>query len=161
MWVFYFLGFQRFSMRLIIFFFSSRRPHTRYWRDWSSDVRSSDLGTAQIAPASDLPQARLLTPVNDASEPIVEVWSGRHVARDRTMGDVRCRDNGEVLFATISVAAADGEDAFGQATYVAYRSLLQARQAAGYPHLLRIWNSIPHINADDGGLERYRRFNLG
>src|SRR3712207_8130524 len=25
------------------FFFSSRRPHTRYWRDWSSDVCSSDL----------------------------------------------------------------------------------------------------------------------
>src|SRR5258707_5174481 len=29
------------------FFFSSRRRHTRYWRDWSSDVCSSDL----IAPA--------------------------------------------------------------------------------------------------------------
>src|SRR5438445_7216152 len=26
------------------FFFSSRRRHTRYWRDWSSDVCSSDLG---------------------------------------------------------------------------------------------------------------------
>src|SRR5215203_6233159 len=24
------------------FFFSSRRRHTRYWRDWSSDVCSSD-----------------------------------------------------------------------------------------------------------------------
>src|SRR3712207_5286064 len=28
------------------FFFSSRRRHTRYWRDWSSDVCSSDLGQA-------------------------------------------------------------------------------------------------------------------
>src|SRR3712207_9072667 len=26
-----------------IFFFASRRRHTRYWRDWSSDVCSSDL----------------------------------------------------------------------------------------------------------------------
>src|SRR5947209_20031106 len=25
-----------------LFFFSSRRRHTRYWRDWSSDVCSSD-----------------------------------------------------------------------------------------------------------------------
>src|SRR3712207_5580454 len=25
------------------FFFSSRRRHTRYWRDWSSDVCSSDV----------------------------------------------------------------------------------------------------------------------
>src|SRR5476651_2860946 len=28
---------------LFVFFFSSRRRHTRYWRDWSSDVCSSDL----------------------------------------------------------------------------------------------------------------------
>src|SRR3712207_7127185 len=26
-----------------LIFFSSRRRHTRYWRDWSSDVCSSDL----------------------------------------------------------------------------------------------------------------------
>src|SRR3712207_5969644 len=34
----------RISVRLsCFFFFSSRRRHTRYWRDWSSDVCSSDL----------------------------------------------------------------------------------------------------------------------
>src|SRR3712207_8651364 len=31
------------------FFFSSRRRHTRYWRDWSSDVCSSDLGSSWYA----------------------------------------------------------------------------------------------------------------
>src|SRR5215203_6776484 len=30
-------------MFFFFFFFSSRRRHTRYWRDWSSDVCSSDL----------------------------------------------------------------------------------------------------------------------
>src|SRR3712207_9378261 len=30
-------------MEKAFFFFSSRRRHTRYWRDWSSDVCSSDL----------------------------------------------------------------------------------------------------------------------
>src|SRR3712207_7036668 len=29
----------------MFFFFSSRRRHTRYWRDWSSDVCSSDLNS--------------------------------------------------------------------------------------------------------------------
>src|SRR5690606_41153017 len=29
---------------LVFFFFSSRRRHTRFSRDWSSDVCSSDLG---------------------------------------------------------------------------------------------------------------------
>src|SRR3712207_9203645 len=32
---------------MFFFFFSSRRRHTRYWRDWSSDVCSSDLPGAQ------------------------------------------------------------------------------------------------------------------
>src|SRR5258707_2652478 len=30
-----------------LYFFSSRRRHTRYWRDWSSDVCSSDLYAEQ------------------------------------------------------------------------------------------------------------------
>src|SRR3712207_3885992 len=35
----------------VCFFFSSRRRHTRYWRDWSSDVCSSDLvGSDRAAP---------------------------------------------------------------------------------------------------------------
>src|SRR3712207_4564809 len=32
---------------MFFFFFSSRRRHTRYWRDWSSDVCSSDLAMDQ------------------------------------------------------------------------------------------------------------------
>src|SRR5438445_13397961 len=32
------------------FFFSSRRRHTRYWRDWSSDVCSSDLAPSDREP---------------------------------------------------------------------------------------------------------------
>src|SRR5215217_9177754 len=31
------------NLKKYFFFFSSRRRHTRYWRDWSSDVCSSDL----------------------------------------------------------------------------------------------------------------------
>src|SRR3712207_9573794 len=40
-----------------LFFFSSRRRHTRYWRDWSSDVCSSDLG--RDAEAERQPQAHV------------------------------------------------------------------------------------------------------
>src|SRR5690606_40533443 len=36
---------------LLCFFFSSRRRHTRFSRDWSSDVCSSDLdGSADLVP---------------------------------------------------------------------------------------------------------------
>src|SRR3712207_9347602 len=33
---------------MVLFFFSSRRRHTRYWRDWSSDVCSSDLSGEDV-----------------------------------------------------------------------------------------------------------------
>src|SRR6266542_5981422 len=36
---------------LFFFFFSSRRRHTRCYRDWSSDVCSSDLNAALRHPA--------------------------------------------------------------------------------------------------------------
>ena len=36
--------------RIILFFFSSRRRHTRLVSDWSSDVCSSDLPGASIMP---------------------------------------------------------------------------------------------------------------
>src|SRR3712207_6935707 len=38
-----------------LFFFSSRRRHTIYWRDWSSDVCSSDL----IKPEQRSPRQRV------------------------------------------------------------------------------------------------------
>src|SRR3712207_6838863 len=41
----WFLNCYDFIYVYFFFFFSSRRRHTRYWRDWSSDVCSSDLET--------------------------------------------------------------------------------------------------------------------
>src|SRR3712207_5846819 len=38
----------------MLFFFSSRRRHTRYWRDWSSDVCSSDLYNPRVAESVDV-----------------------------------------------------------------------------------------------------------
>src|SRR6476620_7819672 len=42
---------------MLFFFFSSRRRHTRYWRDWSSDVCASDL-TARTAAGAE-PRGRV------------------------------------------------------------------------------------------------------
>src|SRR5215217_1529066 len=47
----------------LYFFFSSRRRHTRYWRDWSSDVCSSDLlATGETAPRRTVATRDVLTP---------------------------------------------------------------------------------------------------
>src|SRR5258707_3885517 len=45
---------------MTIFFFSSRRRHTRYWRDWSSDVCSSDLLEQMIQ------NGKIMLSMNDA-----------------------------------------------------------------------------------------------
>src|SRR5581483_4095160 len=61
---FFVLGFFVFFCYLLFFifffFFSSRRRHTRYWRDWSSDVCSSDLLAAAYAPRVPLPTLLLI-----------------------------------------------------------------------------------------------------
>src|SRR6266487_6301359 len=44
-----------------VFFFSSRRRHTRWTGDWSSDVCSSDLGRAWVRARGELPRCWWLT----------------------------------------------------------------------------------------------------
>src|SRR3712207_9554302 len=65
----------------LFFFFSSRRRHTRYWRDWSSDVCSSDLASPfRFLPF--VPACRRCVVVVRARPP----FSGRPVDRKRHSG---------------------------------------------------------------------------
>src|SRR5437764_7591594 len=48
------------------FFFSSRRRHTRYIGDWSSDVCSSDLGRRRSRAEPDVPIIHLLHDLDEA-----------------------------------------------------------------------------------------------
>src|SRR3712207_9485671 len=69
------------------FFFSSRRRHTRYWRDWSSDVCSSDLGFVKLlalAPRHRLHRERImdvLWPDLDAKSQANNLHRTLHLAR--------------------------------------------------------------------------------
>src|SRR3712207_3253657 len=45
---------------IYFFFFSSRRRHTRYWRDWSSDVCSSDRLFVRISSLNGVPEPVIL-----------------------------------------------------------------------------------------------------
>src|SRR5882757_11113775 len=69
------------SPALMVFFFSSRRRHTRYWRDWSSDVCSSDLAliAAQVAAPAQAEEAA------DDDEPF-----------DAEIGRASCRERVEI-----------------------------------------------------------------
>src|SRR3712207_460403 len=54
--------------------FSSRRRHTRYWRDWSSDVCSSDLWSLPLQPDEVAPAQRALD--------VLDVRLGNHARED-------------------------------------------------------------------------------
>src|SRR3712207_3738045 len=72
---------------MLFFFFSSRRRHTRYWRDWSSDVCSSDLGNRTICGIGRGDSARrvlgrkptTLAQVEEAMHVIKELAEGREI----------------------------------------------------------------------------------
>src|SRR5690606_40370359 len=73
------------------FFFSSRRRHTRFSRDWSSDVCSSDLvGRQQIARALEgalgLVPLLLLELRHAEAEPVVAGASRGHDLRQHLLG---------------------------------------------------------------------------
>src|SRR3712207_8050169 len=82
----------------VFFFFSSRRRHTRYWRDWSSDVCSSDLGRGRRWPW------QALLELDAAGERAVhdEVGPGGE-AGDREIGRASCRERVEISVVAVSL----------------------------------------------------------
>lgn len=91
----------------------------------------------------------------------LDTWSAGGVVRAGELGGVRWQTDGEWLFGTYDSTpeqASVGLDALAQE---AYRGIFDALEAAGTPHLVRLWNYLPAINREQSGLERYRQFNLG
>ncbi|HET7757388.1 MAG TPA: hypothetical protein VFK87_09050 [Steroidobacteraceae bacterium] len=124
--------------------------------------------TGAAATAS-IPVAQIELPVLAGTPGLCEVWRSGEPAASGHRDRVRFRHSGQLLFGCIAVA----EDDFGgatpgaeaapsplrAATAQAYREICATLDAAGYPHLLRVWNYLPDINRDSDGTERYHEFN--
>src|SRR3712207_3450353 len=75
----------------VLFFFSSRRRHTRYWRDWSSDVCSSDLGPVSVVPRPSVQDARDLRPhPPHGGAASAYTWTRRHRCGSSPAHGARC-----------------------------------------------------------------------
>jgi chorismate lyase/3-hydroxybenzoate synthase len=92
------------------------------------------------------------------STPPVEVWTSGLPAERGRQGRVEWAENGQVLFGSLGTDLV-GDLAGESAAHFA--DLLAAAESRGYPHLLRVWNFLPGINAAENGTERYRLFNAG
>ena len=113
------------------------------------------LGWGVAAPG----MATLDVPVLSAAGPCVDAWFGAAPLRCGRSGDVHWQEDGRWAFGQIDVA--DAETDLAETTRRAYLDVFAALRACGQPQLLRLWNYLPRINADGGGLERYRQFNIG
>src|SRR3712207_8770194 len=90
-----------------IFFFSSRRRHTRYWRDWSSDVCSSDLIlTAVQAEAAGRPVLVKIAPdlsdenVDAVADLALDLGLAGIIAK---IGRASCRERVEISVGAVSL----------------------------------------------------------
>src|SRR5262249_41137898 len=87
---------------------------------------------------------------------VCEIWRTRQPLESGRQSRVEYRRGEQILFGCISLPESEGLQA---ATTQAYREIFATLNELGYPHLLRIWNYLPQINADMDGSERYWQFN--
>jgi enamine deaminase RidA (YjgF/YER057c/UK114 family) len=101
----------------------------------------------------------------------VDAFLGSPVVDEGRCGAVRWRHDGHWLFGQIALneprheqggsPACSAVSSLEALAYQAYGDVFATLGHTGFAHLQRLWNYVPHINADGGGLERYRQFNSG
>src|SRR5690606_40558454 len=86
-----------YGMLAVSFFFSSRRRHTRFSRDWSSDVCSSDLASAGVGGLERLDVMHHQAdagPGLDPGRPGAQAIGGRHATARAALDPRAARDEG-------------------------------------------------------------------
>lgn len=120
----------------------------------------SRLGALAYGPWSDGPwMSGVDAPLLIGGAPMADLWIASGRVDSGRSGAARWRTDGHWMLGSIDLHE-DGQG-LERAAEAAYRDLFQALEDTGCPHLLRVWNYLPRINEDGGGLERYRQFNAG
>jgi chorismate lyase/3-hydroxybenzoate synthase len=89
-----------------------------------------------------------------------EIWTASSICRPLRIGPVFGACSDDLAFGAIHLDDTPGaalEDIVEQA----YLQMFDFMDAAGFAAPLRFWNYLTAITAEDRGLERYRRFNIG
>ncbi|MDM0013398.1 hypothetical protein QTH87_13230 [Variovorax sp. J22P168] len=92
---------------------------------------------------------------------MADAWRASEHVASGTTGAVRWRCDGHWMFGAIDLDERIEQTGVAALAERAYRDLFAALAETGCTHLLRLWNYLPQINGDGGGMERYRQFNVG
>ncbi|HEX4508995.1 MAG TPA: hypothetical protein VH328_02905 [Burkholderiaceae bacterium] len=90
----------------------------------------------------------------------IDAWLASAPTTPGGRGPLAWRQDGHWLYGAIELDDTVGGD-LQAAARAAYEAVFSTLAETGFTHLLRLWNYLPGINADGGGMERYRRFNAG
>ena len=116
------------------------------------------------APASDaLPApcpfiAAPLSPIG--SEAMLEIWSTNAPCTPVTLGAVWGACSPALAFGAITLDEA-GPGSLETVVEAAYLNIFDFLDQTGFAAPIRFWNYVRDITRHDGGIERYRRFNIG
>ena len=116
----------------------------------ATDCRPQSLARAGAV------RARVLSPGGAR----IDAWLATGPVVEGCSGHLAWRHDGRWLFGVIELDEAD-EGGLEALARTAYDEVFATLAETGFANLLRLWNYLPRINADDGGLERYRQFNAG
>lgn len=92
---------------------------------------------------------------------MADVWHASEHIESGITGVVRWRCDGHWMLGAIDLDESVEKQGLAALAQRAYHDLFASLGQTGCAHLLRVWNYLPQINGDGGGLERYRQFNLG
>jgi chorismate lyase/3-hydroxybenzoate synthase len=109
----------------------------------------ADRGLTAIIPNRPLPPS-----------PAEEVWPAAGPVSRITFDGARAAADERSLFVAIEAPAVSNVD-LDALTFDVYGRLLRGVAQAGYPHILRIWNYVPHIHEVSSGIDRYMLFCKG
>ena len=95
-----------------------------------------------------------------SSSPVLEIWRTSTPVLCDQVQDIRLAFTDEVVFGCLEIPETSGS-VLEDIACSAYDRIFEYCTQSGFAHLLRMWNYFPSINADQNGLERYRRFCVG
>lgn len=108
-----------------------------------------------------LPLAVVQMPALSANAAEIDAWLVDGPVRHGETSRVHWCTDGHWLFGAYDSTDSEAGGDLDGLVHDAYQAIFESLEAAGVPHLLRLWNYLPDINREQSGLERYRQFNLG
>ena len=89
-----------------------------------------------------------------------EVWTADKPVVHYQDGIISGAGNDDIFFGRLSFQAGSGDN-LSDVTFEAFSAIFEFLQHCKHPHLIRVWNYFPEINAIKQEMERYRGFSKG